>query len=77
MARPKIHEDAKARKASYLAGRDRFDLTTNKVVGDSIRELAAMYGATNNEVINDLLRYALTNRNWKQSGLLWSAHKSA
>lgn len=72
MARPKIHADKAAKRAAYLADKDRFDFVTSKVIGDTVRELAATFGATNSDVLNDLVRFALLNRNWKQQGLLWS-----
>lgn len=72
MPRPKIHEDEAARRAAFLADKDRFDFITDKHIGASVRELAAHFGASNADVLNDLIRFALTNRNWKQQGLLWS-----
>lgn len=72
MARPRIHADQASRRAAYLAVHDRFDLVTTRLTGESIRELATLFGCSNAEVLNDLVRYALTNRNWKQQGLLWT-----
>jgi hypothetical protein len=72
MARPKVHADSAARRAAHLAERDRFDLVVPKHMGATIRELAEEFGASNNEVLVDLVRFALTNRNWRQGGLLWT-----
>lgn len=75
MGRPKIHETGADRRAAHLADKDRFDFITTKLMGESIRELAAAYECSNSEVLNDLVRYALTNRNWKTQGLLWHRAK--
>jgi hypothetical protein len=39
-------------------------------VAETIREIAEALDASGNEVVNSLIRFALTNRNWKQLGLM-------
>lgn len=74
MGRPRKHENVAAKKAAFREGKDRFDVAVPVHIGATIRELSEKYGASKNEVIEDLIRYALTNRNWVQQGLLWSKH---
>lgn len=77
MARPKIYASSAERRAAFLRDKDRFDLVVPKHIGDTVRELSAEFDASANDVLIDLVRFALTNRNWKQSGLLWTtAHDS-
>lgn len=77
MGRPKLYGSAAERRRAFLMDKDRFDLVVPKHIGDTVRELAAEFDASTNDVLIDLVRYALTNRNWKHSGLLWStAHDS-
>lgn len=73
MARPKLYGSAAERRAAFLADKDRFDLVVPKHIGATVRELATEFDASVNDVLVDLVRFALTNRNWKHSGLLWSA----
>lgn len=77
MGRPRLHADDAARRAAYLEGKDRFDLVLPERIGATVRDIAAQYGASNAEVLADLVRFALTNRNWKTEGLLWSMNKGA
>lgn len=75
MPRKRMHQTDAARQKAYRADKARYDFVTNTSVGGTIDELAAMYGATKNEVLNDLVKFALTNRDWKRQGLLWTAHR--
>lgn len=60
------------RKAAYRATHARLDVATTPRIADTIASLATDLGASRNEVVNSLLRFALTNRNWRQQGL-WGA----
>lgn len=75
MARPRKYATDAERRAAHLAKQDRFDLVTSQFIGGTVRELAELFHASNNEVLNDLIRFALTNRDWKRQGLLWSSSK--
>lgn len=57
------------RVAAFRAARARFDVTTSKRIGDTVHSLAAQFDTSDNAVIKSLLRFALTNRNWRQQGL--------
>jgi hypothetical protein len=71
MGRKKIHADAQARRVAYLADKMRFDLILTTRIGNTVNDLAAQYETSTSQVLNDLIRYALTNRDWKGQGLLW------
>jgi hypothetical protein len=75
MARPRIHSDAAAKRAAHLTDRARLEVITSAQIAQTVAELAAQYDASKNEVINDLIRFALTNRDWKAQGLLWSMNR--
>lgn len=60
------------RLAAYRATHARLDVATTPRIADTIASLATDLGASRNEVVNSLLRFALTNRNWRQQGL-WGA----
>jgi hypothetical protein len=67
--RPAIHRNAAARQAAYRARKARLDVAIKPEIADTIGEIAQALDASRNEVVNSLIRFALTNRNWKQLGL--------
>lgn len=72
MARPKLHSSPAERVAQFRKSKARFDFVTAPEIGETIEALAVQYAIGKNEVVNALVRYALTNRNWKTQGLVWA-----
>lgn len=70
-----VHASAAARKAAYRAERARIDYTDAPHIVDKLRETAAQLDCSVNELLQSMVRFAETNRNWKQVGL-YGARKS-
>lgn len=64
-----IHASAAARKAAYRATKARIDFTDKPEIASTLAEIAADLDCSKNELMQSLVRFALTNRNWKQVGL--------
>lgn len=64
-----VHSSAAARKAAYRAERARIDYTDAPHIVDKLRETAAQLDCSVNELLQSMVRFAETNRNWKQVGL--------
>jgi hypothetical protein len=64
-----VHASAAARKAAYRAERARIDYTDAPHIVDKLRETAAQLDCSVNELLQSMVRFAETNRNWKQVGL--------
>lgn len=73
--RKRRHATDAARVAAFRAARTRFDFVTSNRVGETINSLATQFDCSSNQVLNSLVRYALTNRNFKQVGL-WGMNDS-
>lgn len=71
MARPKIYADAAERQAAYRARNAKIEATVSPEVAASIDDIARSLAVSKNELVRSMIRFALTNRNWKQSGLIW------
>jgi len=67
--RKPIHASASARKAAYRAERARIDYTDAPHIVDKLKETAAQLDCSVNELLQSMVRFAETNRNWKQVGL--------
>lgn len=67
-----VHASAAARKAAYRAERARIDYTDAPHIVDKLRETAAQLDCSVNELLQSMVRFAETNRNWKQVGLYGS-----
>lgn len=67
-----VHASAAARKAAYRAGKARIDFTDKPAIAATLAEIAADLDCSKNELMQSLVRFALTNRNWKQVGLYGS-----
>lgn len=67
--RKPVHVSAAARKAAYRAGKARVDFTDKPEIVAKLRETAAELDCTVNELLQSMVRFAQTNRNWKQVGL--------
>ena len=67
--RKAVHASAAARKAAYRADKARIDFTDKPEIVATLNEIAADLDCSKNELLQSLVRFALTNRNWKQVGL--------
>lgn len=61
-----------ARVAKHRATHARLDVSVPVNISSTIDELAEMSGASRAVVVRCMLRYALTNRDWKRLGLIWT-----
>lgn len=64
-----VHATAAARKAAYRAERARIDYTDAPHIVAKLRETAVQLDCSVNELLQSMVRFAETNRNWKQVGL--------
>lgn len=72
--RKRKHTSAAAKLAAHRDSHARMDFITSKRIGDTVAALAQQFDCSKNEVLNSLVRFALTNRNFKQVGL-WGMGK--
>lgn len=72
VGRPARHADAAARKRAYRGKVARLDVAIKSEIAETIGDIADTLGVSRNEVVNSLIRFGLTNRNWKQVGLYGS-----
>ena len=63
------HASAAARKAAYRADKARIDYIDKPAIAATLAEIAAELDCSKNELMQSLVRFALTNRNWRQVGL--------
>lgn len=70
--RKPTHASAAARKAAYRSERARVDYTDAPHIVAKLRETAAQLDCSVNELLQSMVRFAETNRNWKQVGLYGS-----
>lgn len=71
MARPKIYANAAERQAAYRENNARVDLVIPKDLNAKLDEIAGQLDLTKNSLVNAMLRFALTNHNWKTQGAAW------
>lgn len=67
--RPPVHATAAGRKAAYRAAKARIDYTDSPEIVAKLHETAAELDCSVNELLRSMVRFAQTNRNWKQLGL--------
>lgn len=67
--RPPLHASAAERKAAYRAAKARIDYTDSPEIVAKLHETAAELDCSVNELLRSMVRFAQTNRNWKQLGL--------
>lgn len=72
VGRPAIHADAAAKVRAHRAKVARLDVSIKPEIADTIADIASELGCSRNDVVNSLIRFGLTNRNWKQVGLYGS-----
>lgn len=59
------------RVADHRSKHVRLGVSVNLPTGKTIDDLALAFDCKKAVVVRSLLRYALTNRDWKKQGLLW------
>lgn len=59
------------RVAGHRAQHVRLDVSVSPRTGVTLDDLAAQFGTSRAVVVRSLIRFALTNRDWRQQGLLW------
>lgn len=59
------------RVAKFRSKHARLDVPISLPIGKTIEDLASKYDCSKAVVVRSLLRFALTNRDWKTQGLLW------
>ena len=59
------------RVAKFRSRHAQLDVPIPLTIGKTIEDLASFFGCSKAEVARSLLRFALTNRDWKKQGLLW------
>lgn len=59
------------RVADHRSRHVRLDVSLNLPIGRSIDDLASLFDCSKAVVVRSLLRFALTNRDWKKQGLIW------
>jgi hypothetical protein len=70
--RPSLHADDAARVRAHRAKLARLDVSIKPEIAYTIGDIAGELDCSRNELLNSLIRFALTNRNWKQVGLYGS-----
>jgi metal-responsive CopG/Arc/MetJ family transcriptional regulator len=59
------------RVVKHRSSHVRLDVSVSLRTGASIDGLASQFDCSRSEVVRSLLRWALSNRDWKTQGLLW------
>lgn len=72
-----VHASAAARKAAYRAEKARIDYTDKPAIAATLEEIASELDCSKNELMQSLVRFALTNRNWKTVGLYGARNNGA
>ncbi len=74
MARPKIYSDAAERQAAFRVNNRRIDLVVHNELGETLDTISDTLGITKNSLVTAMIRFALTNHDWKRSGV-WVTKK--
>jgi hypothetical protein len=69
MPRPKLYENDAARQAAYREKNSRVDLVIEKQLNETLSEISGILDVTKNALITSMIKFALTNHNWKKSGV--------
>lgn len=67
--RTPVHATPAKRKAAYRAAKARIDYTDSPEIVAKLQETAIELDCSVNELLRSMVRFAQTNRNWKQLGL--------
>lgn len=70
--RRSVHLDAAARVRAHRAKQARLDVLIKPEIAQTLTSIAGELDCSKNELLNSLIRFALTNRNWRQLGLMGS-----
>lgn len=70
MARPRKHSSGAARTAAHRAANPTLVVIVTPRIADSVESIAGQFDVSKAVVIRSLLRFALTNRDWKRQGLI-------
>jgi hypothetical protein len=71
MPRPRIYATDAERIAAYRERKTKLDLVVDKDRAEKIKEIAKTLGVSKNTLLNAMVRFALTNHNWKKQGIVW------
>ena len=71
--RPRVHADPAAKVRAHRAKLARIDVSIKPELADTLRDISARLDCSMNELLGSMIRFGLTNRNWKQVGLYGSA----
>jgi len=74
MPRPKKFASDAERKAAYRAANSRIDLVIPNDLNLTIDAISDQLAISKNELVTAMIKYALTNHNWKVSGV-WTRPK--
>lgn len=69
--------DGATRRQRFRQRHARIDFVTTPRIHATVQGLAQHLGCSRNDVMNSLVRFALTNRNWRQVGLYGSSTEAA
>jgi len=73
LGRPAKHADAAARQRAYRASNKVKTMRLTGKTPAAVAGLAEYFEMSETEVVNQLLKFALTNRDWKHQGMTsWS-----
>lgn len=64
-----VHANDAARVRAHRAKLARLDVTIKPEIAETLAQISGELDCSRNELVNSLIRFALTNRNWKQVGL--------
>jgi len=67
--RPAKHTDAAARQKAWRAANKVKTVRLDGKLAPTIAKLAEQFETTETHVINNMLRFALVNKNWTQTGI--------
>ena len=71
------HASAADRKSAYRSDKKRVDYTDAPHIIEKLKETAKELDCSVNELLQSMVRFAETNRNWKQVGLYGSRRHGA
>ena len=63
---------SRVRVADHRSKHVRLDVSVSLRTGSTLDELASQYCTTRAVVVRSMIRFALTNRDWKTQGLIWA-----
>ena len=75
MTRPKKYDTAAERVAAYRERNARIDIVVPKETAETLADIAKVLAMPRSDLVHAMLRFALTNHNWKKSGAVWAVKK--